>query len=166
MYTDCQESVALWTCHFRRKVLNRSRQSKDSEKLAWAMQCERGALFPCLSGYYKQFAEKVVSLTTLREKKVPWNGLRNAKKPVLIWKKHNVRYLCWPCQLLAMNTDNSNMSIGAVLFQNIDDVESPIVYATHTMSKAGRKYCLTRKRVFRCCLLYQVFWTCFCIERS
>lgn len=37
-------------------------------------------------------------------------------------------------QLLAMNTDNSNMSIGAVLFQNIDDVE--IVYASHVQGWA------------------------------
>lgn len=38
------------------------------------------------------------------------------------------------------------MSIGAVLFQNIEDVEIPIAYATHTMSKAGRKYCVIIKK--------------------
>lgn len=39
------------------------------------------------------------------------------------------------------------MSIGAVLSQSIDGVERPVAYASRTLSKPERQYCVTRKEL-------------------
>ena len=46
-----------------------------------------------------------------------------------------------------LDTDASNLSIGAVLSQKINDEERPIAYASRTLTKAERQYCVTRKEL-------------------
>jgi hypothetical protein len=48
---------------------------------------------------------------------------------------------------LILDTDASNISIGAVLSQKINDEERPIAYASRTLTKAERQYCVTRKEL-------------------
>ena len=46
-----------------------------------------------------------------------------------------------------LDTDASNHAIGAVLSQKVGDKERVIAYASRTLSKSERKYCVTRKEL-------------------
>lgn len=45
----------------------------------------------------------------------------------------------------SLDTDANNFAIGAMLSQVIDGKKRLIVYASRTLSKAEKQYCLTRK---------------------
>ena len=51
-----------------------------------------------------------------------------------------------------LDTDASNRAIGAVLSQNTGNEERVIIYASRTLSKSERKYCVTSP-----CILCKVF---------
>jgi hypothetical protein len=63
-------------------------------------------------------------------------------------------YLKPPCQLsfgiFIPETDASNEAIGAVLSQEIDGKERPIAFASRTLTKPERRYCVTRKELLAC----------------
>ena len=46
-----------------------------------------------------------------------------------------------------LDTDASNEAIGAVLSQEIDGKERPIAFASRTLTKPERRYCVTRKEL-------------------
>ena len=50
-------------------------------------------------------------------------------------------------QPLILDTDASDIAIGSVLSQKIDNKERVLAYASRTLSKAERKYCVTRKEL-------------------
>jgi hypothetical protein len=50
-------------------------------------------------------------------------------------------------QPFILDTDASNFAIGAVLSQFINVKERPIAYATRTVTKVERQYCVTRKEL-------------------
>ena len=47
-----------------------------------------------------------------------------------------------------LDTDATDVAIGAVLSQVIDGQERVIAYASKSLSKTGRKYCVTRKELY------------------
>ena len=59
--------------------------------------------------------------------------------PVLSYPDFNVEFI--------LNTDASSHSIGAVLSQVQDSVEKPIAFASRTLTKAERNYCVTRREL-------------------
>ena len=50
-------------------------------------------------------------------------------------------------QPFILDTDASDLAIGSVLSQKIDNKERVLAYASRTLSKAERKYCVTRKEL-------------------
>ena len=48
---------------------------------------------------------------------------------------------------LILDTDTSNHAIGTVLSQKVGNKEKVIAFASRTLSKSGKKYCVTRKEL-------------------
>ena len=59
--------------------------------------------------------------------------------PVLSYPDFNVEFI--------LDTDASNHGIGAVLSQVQDSVEKPKTFASRTLTKAERNYCVTRREL-------------------
>jgi len=49
--------------------------------------------------------------------------------------------------MYVLDTDASNFSIGAVLFQIQDGTERVIAYASKALSRSERNYCVTRREM-------------------
>ena len=62
-----------------------------------------------------------------------------AKAPVLAHPDFSQRFI--------LDTDASDLAIGAVLSQKIDGQEHVIAYASRTLTKSERRYCVTRKEL-------------------
>ncbi len=52
-----------------------------------------------------------------------------------------------------LDTDASNLAIGAVLSQKVGEKERVIAYARRTLSKSERNYCVTRKVYWISCTM-------------
>ena len=105
--------------------------------------------------YYRKFidtfADKAKPLIQLTEKanKFSWGekeensfqDLKNAlvSAPILAYPDPNLPFI--------LDTDASNIGIGAVLSQVQGDEEKVIAYASRALSKAERNYCTTRKEM-------------------
>ena len=59
--------------------------------------------------------------------------------PVLAHPDFSTRFI--------LDTDASNFSIGAVLSQVQDGIERPIAFASRSLTKSEKKYCVTRKEL-------------------
>ena len=59
--------------------------------------------------------------------------------PVLVFPDYTKTFI--------LDTDASNEGIGAVLLQVHDEQERVVAFASRTLSKAERKYCVTRKEL-------------------
>lgn len=60
--------------------------------------------------------------------------------PILTFQDFNAPFI--------LDTDASDSAIGAVLSQNQGGAEKVIAYASRTLSKSERKYCVTKKELF------------------
>ena len=76
-----------------------------------------------------------------KEAQIAFETLRNRliTAPILALPDITKRFI--------LDTDASNNAIGAVLSQEIDGRERVIAYASRTLTKAERKYCVTRKEL-------------------
>ena len=109
-----------------------------------------------LANYYRRFVEdfakiakplyrlteKTVKYEWTSECQAAFNELRQrlVSAPVLTFPDYSKHFV--------LDTDASYTGIGAVLSQTDDDgLERVIAYASNTLSKAERKYCVTRKEL-------------------
>lgn len=108
-----------------------------------------------LCSYYRRviqnFAAVAKPLHRLTEKgrKFLWNKEAQEAFEVLRNKLITAPILALPdiTKPFVLDTDASNEAIGAVLSQNIDGTERVIAYASRTLTKSERKYCVTRKEL-------------------
>ena len=142
-------------------VISEEGVATDPEKVKviqdWPEPCNVSEVrsFLGLCGYYRRFVEKFSErakpLSKLTEKGAAMNWTQDCrdafrdlkdrlcKAPILAMPDFNHEFI--------LDTDASNLAIGAVLSQNIDGIERPIAYASRTLSKAERQYCVTRKEL-------------------
>jgi len=130
-------------------------------------QCLRDVrAFYGLASYYrcfvKDFAKIAVPLSNLTKKqtgKFRWTP--EAQKafdtlkqllctvPILAFPQPGV-----PCIL---DTDASDVAVGAVLSQNIDGIERPIAFFSRVMGPSQQKYCTTRRKLLAVVMAVQHF---------
>ena len=108
-----------------------------------------------LCSYYRRFVPDFASIAsplhklTNRNIEFQWtdtcqrsfDGLRHAlmSAPILVNPDFSRSFI--------LDTDASDLSIGAVLSQNINGEEKVCAYASRSLSKSERKYCVTRKEL-------------------
>ena len=108
-----------------------------------------------LCSYYRRFVKDFASiskpLTRLTEKNVPfvWTDdcqqsfetlkLALISSPVMAYPSSSATFI--------LDTDASNVGIGAVLSQNIAGEERVIAYGSRILTKTERQYCITRREL-------------------
>ena len=99
-----------------------------------------------------RLTEKKVNFVWSDEHENAWLQLRElmADSPVLAYPDKDAQFI--------LDTDASDFGIGAVLSQTIDGVERVIAYGSRVLSRAERRYCITRREllaVVHFCKLYK-----------
>ena len=108
-----------------------------------------------LAGYYRRFVPDFASvarpLHKLTEVKVDFAWTSECQSSFDALKKllSTAPILSYPdfSAEFILDTDASNHGIGAVLSQLKDGVEHPVSFASRTLTKAERNYCVTRKEL-------------------
>ena len=155
-------------CHFLRKevhylghVINATGVTTDPEKIEsiqrWALpKCKKEMqAFLGFCNYYRRFIQGYASLTEplsgmiKSDNKFDWtddckNSFYKLKEaltspPVLSLPHKEGKYI--------LDTDASHNAIGAVLSQVQDGEEKVLYYASKTLTKSQRQYCITRKEL-------------------
>ena len=107
-----------------------------------------------LASYYRRFighfAEMVVPLYRLLDRDVPFKWSDQCQNAFLALKgKLSSQILALPRtqDTFILDTDASDCGVGAVLSQSQDGQERVTAYGSHTLTKAERNYCTTRKEM-------------------
>ena len=108
-----------------------------------------------LASYYRRFVKNYATIAsplhklTERGRQFHWTSECAAAFASLKQRLINASILAFPdfTQPFLVDTDASHSGIGAVLSQIVDGKEKVIAYASRTLSKAERKYCVTRKEL-------------------
>lgn len=132
---------------------------KKTEKVAnWPIPKTRKEVqqFLGLASYYRRFVKDFATIAKplhrLTEKNFPfeWTTLCQTSFDELKRKLVTAPILVFPdfSRPFILDTDASDFGMGAVLSQEHEDrSEHVIAYASKTLSKAERKYCVTRKEL-------------------
>ena len=108
-----------------------------------------------LCGYYRRFIKDFAGITQplyqllKKDSKFEWNDLAAASFHKLKTSLMSPPVLSLPCKegKYVLDTDASFGAIGAVLSQIQNGEERVIAYASRILTKAQRKYCITRKEL-------------------
>ncbi len=108
-----------------------------------------------LCSYYRRFIAcfseiaKPLHQLTEKDRKFAWTEQCSAAFQTLKKKLTEAPLLAHPdfSQPFILDTDASDLAIGSVLSQKIDGVERAVAFASRTLSKSERKYCVTRKEL-------------------
>ena len=142
-------------------IISRQGVATDSEKTNrvsnWptpttALEVQK---FLGLASYYRRFVKNYATIAsplhklTERGRQFSWSNECAAAFATLKQRLVNAPVLAFPdfTQPFVLDTDASHCGIGAVLSQIIDGQEKVVAYASRTLSKAERKYCVTRKEL-------------------
>ena len=108
-----------------------------------------------LCGYYRRFIKGFSAIAKclhrLTEKGRQFAWTTECQEAFELLKSHliNSPILAHPDFTVPfiLDTDATDQAIGAVLSQNIGDRECVIAYASRTLTKCERRYCVTRKEL-------------------
>lgn len=108
-----------------------------------------------LCSYYRRFVEEFATtakpLTKLTEKSVPfvWKEAEQAAFDKLKHLLCTAPVLAFPDRdaTFVLDTDASDVGIGAVLSQLVDGEERVIAYGSRVLTKQERRYCITRREL-------------------
>ena len=123
----------------------------------WPRPCDATEVrsFLGLCGYYRRFIKGFSNIArplhklTENDKEFVWtNDCENSFQD-LKSRLCNSPILAMPdfTKEFTLDCDASGTAIGAVLSQNFDGKERPIAYASRTLTKSERKYCVTRREL-------------------
>ena len=142
-------------------VVTRDGIETDPEKVkiirSWSVPTNANELrsFLGLCTYYRRFvpdfAKIAAPLHSLTHKNVAfhWNEECEGAFQSLKERLSELPILIYPdvSQPFILDTDASDVSIGAVLSQCKDEVEHPVAYFSKTLSSTEKHYCVTRKEL-------------------
>ena len=132
-------------------------ESKISAVRDWATPTNVSELrsFLGICSYYRKFVPDFATvskpLTKLTEKGVLFNFDKDAEQafrelkrrlitaPILAFPERDATFI--------LDTDASDVGLGAVLSQEIDGMERVVAYGSRLLTKPERKYCVTRKEL-------------------
>jgi len=108
-----------------------------------------------LASYYRKFVRGFATiaepLTALMRKKVRFTWSQEAQQAFDCLKEAlmKVTSLSFPVPYLSciLDTDASDVAIGAVLSQKVNDEERPIAFFSRVMNPAQKQYCTTRREL-------------------
>jgi len=118
--------------------------------------CLRDARAFCgLASYYRRFVKGFAiiaePLTRLTRKMARFEWTEEAQQAFEALKKALVEAtsLAFPLpqEPCILDTDASDVAVGAVLSQKVDDVERPIAFFSRVMNSTQRNYCTTRREL-------------------
>jgi len=116
-----------------------------------------------LASYYRRFVKGFATiaepLTRLTRKmaRFEWTELSfEAVKKALV----EATSLAFPVpqEHCIIDTDASDVAVGAVLSQRIDGIERPIAFFSRVMNETQRRYCTTRRELLAVICALQHFW--------
>lgn len=152
----CQETVS-----YLGHILSRSGVATDPEKTAkvasWPTpnSVQEVQQFLGLASYYRRFVKKFAEIAkplyrlTERGRQFSWTNECETAFAMLKSRLTSTPILAFPdfTKPFILDTDASQEGIGAVLSQECDGKEAVIAYASRTLSKPERRYCVTRKEL-------------------
>jgi len=109
-----------------------------------------------LASYYRKFVQNFASiaepLSTLTKKRVRFSWSPEAQQAFERRKRALAETVTLaypqPDQTFILDTDASDVAVGAILFTTVDGVERPIAFFSRVMNAAQRNYCPTRRELF------------------
>ena len=109
-----------------------------------------------LASYYRRFikhfatlAEPLTSLMQCKSKPFGWTDEAQEAFEKLKQALLDIVTLAYPIPGLSciLDTDASDVAVGAVLSQKIDGVEKPIAFYSAVLNRTQRNYCATRREM-------------------
>ena len=133
----------------------------------WPTPTNAGELwsFLGLAGYYRRFVQDFATVAS------PLHRLTEAGRPY-VWDDacamafSRLQAVLTEAPVLAypdagrpfvLDTDASNVGVGAVLSQGVGEGERPVAYFSRTLSRAERNYCVTRRELLAVVLAVRHF---------
>jgi len=151
-----KERISFWATWFQPRALT-PREDKIRSIQDWPVpKCVRDVrAFFGLASYYRKFVQNLASiadpLSALTKKGVRFSWSPEAQKAFERLKRALAETVTLaypqPDQTFILDTDASDVAVGAILSTTVDGVERPIAFFSRVMNSAQRNYCPTQREL-------------------